>query len=321
MVQKKETNIKILLAPLQGLTDYIYRKTFSKYFQGIDLSYSPFLRIERGEIRKSKIKDVLPENNKGIKLIPQILTNDTNDFLYLVNLLKDMEYDEINWNLGCPFPMLTKQGMGSGMLQYPEKIKQILDEIFPLVNCKLSIKMRNGYDNSKSILDILPILNNFPLTEIIIHPRTGKQMYKGDVNLDIFKQCLEISSHNVSYNGDINNIERYQQFHEIFPSINSIMIGRGILANPFLASEIKKLTQPDNKKEIIGKFHDSLFEQYCSVLSGDSHILNKMVPLWEYLSTSFTNNKKIFKAIKKTNKVNKYELTVRDILKNEEWDK
>ena len=215
--------------------------------------------------------------------------------------------------------MVIKQGMGSGMLQYPQKIRQILDKILPLINCKLSIKMRNGYDNDNSILEILPILNDYELTEVIIHPRTGKQMYKGAVNLDIFKQCLKISSHNISYNGDISNIDSFQQFHEIFPNIRSIMIGRGILANPFLASQIKKLAQPENKKEIIGKFHDSLFDKYCSTLSGDSHIINKMIPLWEYMSTSFTNNKKVYKAIKKSNNLNKYELTIRDILKNEEW--
>ncbi len=321
MVQKNNTNIKISLAPLQGLTDYIFRNTFNKYFTGIDLSYSPFLRTEKGEIKKSKLKDVLPENNKGLKLIPQVLTNNSKDFLYIVRILNDMGYDEINWNLGCPFPMVVKQDMGSGMLQYPERIKQILNEIFPIINCKLSIKMRNGYDNDKSILEILPILNDYKLTEIIIHPRTGNQMYKGSVNLDIFKQCLKISSHNISYNGDINNIENFQHFHNILPEINSIMIGRGILANPFLASQIKELEQPDNKKEIISKFHDSLFEQYCSALSGDSHIINKMIPLWEYLSTSFTNSKKVFKTIKKSNKLNKYELTIRDIIRNEEWTK
>lgn len=321
MGQLKDTNINISLAPLQGLTDYIYRNTYHKYFEGINLYYSPFLRIEKGEIRKSKLKDILPENNKNIKLIPQILANSTNDFFYIANILTDLGYDEVNWNLGCPYPMVAKQGMGSGMLQYPLKIKQILDGVFGNLNCKISIKMRNGYDMDSSILEILPILNNYPLSDIIVHPRTGKQMYKGNINMDVFKKCLKISSHNISYNGDIKDIECYLQFKENFPEISRIMIGRGIIANPFLASQIKEIEQPNNKKEIIGKFHDTLFQEYCSVLSGDSHILNKMIPLWEYLSTSFTNSKKVFKAIKKSPKLNKYELTVKNILKNEDWIK
>lgn len=319
MIQKKDINVS--LAPLQGLTDYIYRKTYSKFFEGIDTYYSPFLRIEKGEIRKSKLKDILPENNKGIELIPQILTNNTKDFLYLSSILKDMGYNKINWNLGCPFPMVVKQGMGAGMLEYPEKIKNILDDISKTLDCSISLKMRIGLKEEGSILNILPLLEGKNISEIIIHPRTGKQMYKGSVNREIFRQCTTFSSHNIAYNGDIITIENYKEFHNLFPEIKHIMIGRGILANPFLASQIKDFRQPDNKKEIMGKFHDTLFKEYSCLLSGDSHILNKMIPLWEYLSSSFSNSKKVYKAIKKSNRLNKYEVTVKEILRNEDWIK
>lgn len=321
MTEKEDKKIKISLAPLQGLTDYIYRNTYAEYFTGIDLSYSPFLRIERGEIRKSRLRDILPENNKGLKMIPQILTNKSEEFLYLTNMLCDKGYEEVNWNLGCPFPMVVRQGMGSGMLQHPDKIKEILDEVMDKVNCKISIKMRNGLDDDSAILDILPILDNYDINEIIIHPRNGKQMYKGDINMDIFRQCLELSSKEISYNGDIVDIESYQQFNDNYPQVGHVMIGRGIIANPFLASEIKGIPTPENKKEIVGKFHDILFERNCAALSGNAHIMSKMTPMWEYLSQSFSNSRKVFKAIKKCSNVKKYEVAVKDILRNEDWIK
>ncbi len=320
-MEQKDNNIVLSLAPLQGLTDYTYRNTYACFFRGIDICYSPFLRLEKGEIRKSKIKDILPENNNGLHLIPQILASNSDDFLYLANIICEMGYREINWNLGCPYPMVSKQGMGAGMLKYPDKIKNTLDNILDKIDCKLSIKMRTGYDNHEDIIKILPILNKYNITSIIIHPRTAKQLYKGTIDLEAFRKCIDLSKHDISYNGDIVDVEIYNNFSNNFPNIKNIMIGRGIISNPFLASEIKGLPINDNKKEIISKFHDTLFDSYCSLLSGDSHILNKMIPFWEFLAKSFSNEKKIFKEIKKSARVSKYESTIRSIFRNEEWIK
>lgn len=321
MQQQENNNIKISLAPLQGLTDYTYRNTYASFFDGIDVSYSPFLRIEKGEIRKSKLKDILPENNKGLKLIPQILTKSSDEFLYLANIICEMEYDEINWNLGCPYPMVAKQGMGAGMLRTPDSIKNVLDDVMDKINCRLSVKMRTGYENHDDILKILPILNEYDISDITVHPRTGKQIYKGDVDLEAFRNCLGISNHEICYNGDIKDIEAYKHFNSEFPEIKSIMIGRGIISNPFLATDIKGLPVQGDRKEIIAKFHDTLFDQYCNLLSGDSHILNKMIPFWEYIAESFSNSRKVFKAVKKSYKLSKYETTVRNVFKSEDWVK
>lgn len=317
----ENNNIKISLAPLQGLTDYIFRNAFASFFEGIDLSYSPFLRIERGEVRKSRLRDILPENNKSLELIPQILTKDSEEFLYLASLVTDKGYKEINLNMGCPYPMVVKQGMGSGMLPHPDKLKKLLDDVVEKIDCKLSIKMRTGYESHEEILDLLPVLNNYPLSKIIIHPRTGKQMYKGEVDIDAFRNCLGITDKDICYNGDISDIDSFNSFRNDFPEINDIMIGRGIIGNPFLPAEIKGISIEGDKKEIVTKFHNTIFEEYSSLLSGDAHILNRMIPFWEYLSSSFSNSRKVFKAIKKSSSVKKYETNVRTVLKNEDWIK
>lgn len=312
-----ETNIS--LAPLQGLTDYNFRNTFNKYFSGIDQTYSPYLRIEKGEIRRSKYRDIEPANNNGMKLIPQILSNKEDEFIFLANNLAELGYKEINWNLGCPFPMVARHNLGSGMLNNKEQIDEILTNVLNKVNCKVSIKTRIGYENENDILDILPLLDKYELTEIIIHPRTGLQMYKGDVNLDLFEKCLDITKHNITYNGDITNIDDYKAFRQRFANIKSIMIGRGIIANPFLAADIKGLKFIGDRKEIFKQFHGDLLVSYSELLNGDLQILKRMQAFWEYFSLSFTESRKVHKKIKKATSAAKYVNAVSQIFNEEDW--
>lgn len=310
---------EISLAPLQGLTDFIFRNSFNKFFKGLDSTYSPFIRIEKGEIRRSKLRDVESELNKGSNLVPQILTNDTEEFLFLANMLTDMGYQEINWNLGCPFPMLARHNLGSGMLKEFKNIDEMLTNILPKIACKLSLKIRSGYENETDLLELLPLLEKHNLSEIIIHPRTGIQQYKGDVNKDVFEKALEISKHKLTYNGDINSLKDYKAFSKQFPSTNSIMIGRGIIANPFLAMDIKGIEVEGDRLEIFKKFHGELLVSYSELLNGDMQILKRMQGFWEYFSLSFTNSRKVYKKIRKVSNATKYVNAVNEIFREEKW--
>lgn len=317
--KQENMQTEISLAPLQGLTDFIFRNSFNKFFTGLDSTYSPFIRIEKGEIRRSKLRDIEPELNKESNLVPQILTNDTEEFIFLANMLSEMGYEEINWNLGCPFPMLARHNLGSGMLKEFEQIDQMLTNVLSKISCKLSLKIRSGYENETDLLELLPLLDKHDICEIIIHPRTGIQQYKGDVNKDVFKKALELSKHKLTYNGDINSLEDYKAFSEEFPSTSSIMIGRGIIANPFLAMDIKGIEVEGDRLEIFKKFHGELLVSYSELLNGDMQILKRMQGFWEYFSLSFTNSRKVYKKIRKAANATKYVNAVNEIFREEKW--
>lgn len=308
MVQSEKS--QILLAPLQGLTDFRFRNAYNKYFGGIDVFYSPWICLSHSkEMKKSHITDVQPENNLGYKIIPQIMTNDATDFIYLANYLSDLGHTEMNWNLGCPYPMVAKKGMGSGMLCQPLKVVEILEEVLSKITIKLSMKMRLGYENNTETPNLIPHLNQFPLTEIIIHGRTAKQMYTGKVDQYAFERCLENSKHSMVYNGDITTYNELSILKEKFPTVKKWMIGRGIIANPFLPEMIlnKKDGYPENSADLFMKFHDTLLNNYAQQLSGDKHLIMKMESFWEYFSKSFSDSHTILKRVKKAKNRNMYD--------------
>ncbi|MFA9389452.1 MAG: tRNA dihydrouridine synthase [Prolixibacteraceae bacterium] len=310
-------NLTLLSSPLQGFTDFRFRNAFHTFFGGIDTFYAPYIRLDgQKEMKSSTLRDILPKNNPNLVLIPQIMTNDADDFLLVAKRVQELGYHELNWNLGCPYPMVTKRGMGSGLLNQPEKIAQVLTKVHGESNIKVSVKMRLGYDDPTEIFKVLPVLNHFPLQNIAIHPRIGKQLYKGEVNLEAFAQCLQMTQHTVCYNGDITSVESFQEMAVRFPTISHWMIGRGLIADPFLPSMIKskQLTYPVNRIELFRKFHDTLFDNYQQAYSGSSHLLMKMVSFWEYFTTSFPNSPKGYKKLKKAKNIMAYEEAVREIL-------
>ncbi|CAN2042458.1 tRNA-dihydrouridine synthase [Candidatus Magnetomoraceae bacterium gMMP-15] len=301
-------NLKLYLAPIKGITDAIYRNTFSKYFSGFDAAVAPFISTVKGrQIKSYHLKDVLPENNSGLPVIPQIMSNNPDDFINLARCFFDMGYETINWNLGCPYPMVANKKRGSGLLPYPEMIEKILEKVIPAIPNRLSIKTRLGRINKDEIFNLMPVFNKYPLAELIIHPRTGKQMYNGHPDLDSFEKCLDLSAHSVVYNGDINDFDTFLKLSKRFKNVNHWMIGRGALANPFLPGIIK--TGQDNfscKIKKIKNFHNDLFEQYNKVLYGPSHILGKMKGHWFYLANFFPDSRKFLKKIQKTKKIDHY---------------
>ena len=300
---------QILLAPLQGLTDFRFRNAFNKHFKGIDVFYSPWICLNHDKsMKKAHTIDVQPENNKGYKIIPQIMTNDVEDFLFLANYLSDLGHTEMNWNLGCPYPMVAKRGMGSGMLCQPLKVVEILETVLNKISIKLSMKMRLGYENNQETLNLMPYLNDFPLTEILIHGRTAKQMYTGSVDRDVFEKCVSQSKHSMVYNGDITNYGELATLQNRFPSVNKWMIGRGVISNPFLPEMIlnKSDVFPSETVPKFMKFHDELMENYGQQLSGEKHLLMKMASFWEYFAKCFTDPHAVNKRIKKAKNINSY---------------
>lgn len=312
----------LLSSPLQGFTDFRFRNTFNKYFGGIDTFYAPYIRLNgKFQIKPAYERDILPKNNTEIEVIPQIMTNDADEFLFVAKYVQQLGYKELNWNLGCPYPMVTKRGMGAGLINESEKIDTILEKIHAESDIIVSMKMRMGYENSEEILHTLPILEKYPIKNIAIHARIGKQLYKGGVDLDAFQRCVDNTSHKVYYNGDITSVAVFNQMTERFPAIDHWMIGRGIIADPFLPSMIKNTSSeyPKDRIEIFSKFHDTLFDEYDQALSGPKHIMMKMYHFWEYFSTSFNNPHKALKKIKKAKNIRAYEEAVRSILMDERY--
>ncbi|MBU0682177.1 MAG: tRNA-dihydrouridine synthase family protein [Proteobacteria bacterium] len=294
------------LAPLRGLTDAIYRNTFARHFPGFDLTVAPFLTTFKGnKVKSAKLDDLLPENNRDLPVVPQILSKDAEQFKVLASMLFDLGYETVNWNLGCPYPMVANKGRGSGLLPDPTKIAAFLETIADMP-CRLSIKTRIGRRCSAEIKELMPIFNAFPLEELIIHPRLGVQLYKGEVDLDTFALCLENSANPVTYNGDICTLADFTRLSTRFPEVQRWMIGRGALCDPFLPSLIKDIELPQQPLATIKAFHDELYRLYGQRLSGGSHLLGRMKAVWFYLAGSFTNSKKLLKKIQKINKIESY---------------
>ncbi|MDX1774372.1 tRNA-U20a,U20b-dihydrouridine synthase [Oceanihabitans sediminis] len=312
--------ITLLSSPLQGFTDFRFRNAFHHYFGGIDTFYAPYIRLNgKLKIKQSYQNDLQLENNSTTNLIPQVMTNDADEFLFVVKYVQSLGYKELNWNLGCPYPMVTKSGMGSGLICNPTKIDEILKRAHNETDITVSMKMRMGYEHAEEILDTFPILDNYPLKSIAIHARIGKQLYKGPVDLEAFSRCLDSTKHKLYYNGDITSVEAFQKIQERFPSIDHFMIGRGLIADPFLPSMIKNNTNeyPKNRWDIFSEFHDTIYQQYDEYLSGPTPIKMKMLGFWEYFSQSFSNPQKTYKAIKKAGNQVKYKNAVSEILSKE----
>jgi tRNA-dihydrouridine synthase B len=312
---QKSSELKIYFAPLQESTDYIYRNAHSKYFDSVDKYFAPYIvRQNDGTIKKSHLRDIQAENNIGNPLIPQILAGNTNDFVFLAKVLQDNGYGEINWNLGCPYPMVTNKGLGAGLLPHPDKIKAILEESLAQINAKVSVKLRTGLTSHDDILNVAAVLKEFPLSEIILHPRFAKQLYKESPNVEIYRNVIEILGQHLIYNGDIEAINDFNRLTELFPYSTTWMIGRGILKNPFFPSSLKGHPEPDKtqKEKILRNFHDEIILGYSKLLSGDSHLLMRMEKFWSYFSFAFPDQHKTFKRIKKAANISKYEIAVNE---------
>jgi tRNA-dihydrouridine synthase len=307
--------ITLCLAPLHGVTDHLFRQAFFAHFPGFDSAMAPFIASTHSDrIRRLHFRDLMPAVNAGIHLIPQILSSDAPGMVKTASLLAGMGYDEVNWNLGCPFPRVTGKGRGSGMLPHPERIRSILDETCPLLQTALSIKLRLGLSDSAEILRLVPLFNEYPLKRIFIHPRIGVQMYRGDVDLERFGEALALSRHEVIYNGDIKTCADLAVLRQRFPRVREWMIGRWAIRDPFLPGRIKGLADETDPVPRIRSFHEELYNRYCRALNGPHHVLNKMKEIWQYLGDALPQSRVELGKLAKSTTTGEYESWAERIL-------
>lgn len=310
-----QNNMSIYFAPLQEFTDSTYRNAYNKYFSGVYKYFTPYLQVVKEfSVKSSHLKEVMPENNSVPYLVPQILAGTPGEFTYLAKLLCEFGYKEINWNLGCPYPMVTKKGRGSGLLTTPGRIEDILEEAFSTLDCRISVKARLGLESDEDIFKVLEILNKFPLEEVIVHPRTARQLYRGTPDNESFARVAGLLKQELVYNGDIVDKQTFKLAKERFPGIKRWMIGRGILSNPWLPAIINGEQLPELKEqiEVLQSFHGEIFHSYSGKLSGRSHLLTRMLKFWTYFCHNFPEPRKALKRIKKAGTLDKYELAVRE---------
>ncbi len=307
----------LYMGPIRGGTDHIYRNTFAAHFDGYDLAVAPFINcIGTNKITPKYVRVLLPENNTGMPVIPQILSKSAEGFFRLANFLTDMGYDTINWNLGCPYPQVARKQRGSGLLPHTDKIRQFLDHVIPKLSGHLTIKTRLGREHKDELFRLIPVFNEYPIEEVIIHARTGKQMYEGVPDVDAFETALSMCNHPVVYNGDIRTADDFKRLSKRLSApgrqkINRWMIGRWAMVDPYLPMVIKTgkdTTEPEHKVKKMKAFHDDLYDQYSRVLHGPSHIIDRMKGLMMYFSLAFKENKKTLKKIKKARTPEQYEM-------------
>ncbi|MDO4167460.1 MAG: tRNA-dihydrouridine synthase family protein [Eubacteriales bacterium] len=310
--------MRYYFAPLEGIAGYRYRNAHHQFFPGMDRYYSPFVVTRDGGIMKQKeLRDILPENNRGLDLVPQILTNIPENFLQASGQMKELGYEEVNLNLGCPSGTVTGKGRGAGFLR-PERriqLQKFLDEIFTHAEVKISVKTRIGWDDPEDFREILELLNTYPIQELTVHPRTRQEFYRGRVHRDIFAYAYEHSSNPLCYNGDICTVEDYDQLLQDFPDLGAVMIGRGLIADPTLVSRLQGY---EVTKGQVWEFYQTIFRTYQDALSGDTPLLHKMKELWIFMAQSFTDSEKYLKKIKKTKSLTEYQTTVQRLFEEQE---
>lgn len=318
---------KYYLAPLEGITGYIYRNAYHTYFSPMDKYFTPFIETHtKRSFNARELNDILPEHNQNMYVVPQLLTNQADDLIRTVRDLEAMGYQEINLNLGCPSGTVVSRKKGSGFLAVPEQLDDFLAKIFTEIEIPISIKTRIGVKEPEEFANLLTIYNKYPLKELIIHPRVREDYYKNTPNLAVFETALSVSKNPICYNGDIFTKETAWQIQKQFAAdtaadekkVSAIMLGRGIIANPLLLEQIQgKETTPDAKQRLYA-FHNQLLSDYSKVISGDKNVLFKMKELWSYFGNSFTESEKYCKKIRKTERIREYEQIVASLFREQE---
>ncbi len=302
----------LMLAPLRGVTTLLYRRVYAAHFDCIDVAMSPFVPTVRAEkINPRVLADVDPAANAGaLPLIPQIIGREAVDIRRMAEALAELGYGEVNWNLGCPWPQVAKKKRGSGLLPYPEYIDEVLTHVLPGLGCRFSVKVRLGYTDPGELMRLVPVLNRHGLSEVTIHPRTGSQMYEGVCDIDRFEEAYRALEHRVVYNGDICTVADYERLKGRFPSITHWMLGRGVIADPFLPARIKGLPMPADEALVLRRFHDDLLRRFQDVLHGDSQVLGKMKEQWTYMSVRFPGRERELRRLLRSRDIQGYLLCV-----------
>lgn len=323
--------MNLYFAPLEGIGGYIYRSAQAEFFGKADKYFSPFISpAKERRIRTREYRDVCPENNGNIRLIPQILTNDAELFCRTAEELAQMGYKEVNLNLGCPSKTVVTKYCGAGFLGKPELLDIFLEQICEKAQMKISIKTRIGMEDPEEFEHLLEIYNKYPLEELIIHPRVQTDYYTNHPRMETFCYAVKHAAIPLVYNGDIFSAEDYHvRMMQILPGgqegspdagaqrgISAVMLGRGVLADPALFGEIRGTERLEKKK--LQAFHDKLLADYTAVLSGETNVLYKMKELWFYMIPMFENYEKYAKRIRKSRRICDYKEAVRSLFAEQE---
>lgn len=275
----------MILAPMQGLTEVLFRRVYEECLPGaIAQAVSPFLSLTHGNLADAweKIEDVLPENNvSSIPVIPQILGKEADEFIALGNRLYDIGYTEINWNMGCPMRKVAAKHRGSGILPYPDEVKAILDAVMPNLKPTLSVKVRLGLKDTGEIFRLIPILNDYPLKSVTVHPRLGRQQYNGHPDLETFGRVLPLIKAPVIYNGDICTGGDARRIRERFPQVADLMVGRGVLYRPTLPLDIAEPDRDTSRdRQLAAHFISRLVEEILSIFPTEQSKIRKIKEYW-----------------------------------------
>ncbi len=312
--------MKFYFAPMEGITGYPFRNAFQQYFTGIDRYYTPFLSAnDTFSFTTRELRDTDPALNHVPELVPQIITNNSEMFVWAIGEMVKLGYTEINLNAGCPSGTVVAKNKGAGMLRYPDKLDSFLEETFDQldrqnIKCSISVKTRIGIHDPSESEELITIYNRYPINDLIIHSRVQKEFYRGDVHYDIFRNFIDNSRAHLVYNGDIRTKDDYDKITQLFPEIDTVMIGRGLLMNPALVREINgggPLTLDEVKS-----FHDSLLENYIPEMGSDKNVLFKVKEYWGWLSKSFTDSDRYMKEIRKAKNLSEYRSAVRNLMAN-----
>lgn len=300
-------------APLEGITNATFRTIHARMFPGMTAYFSPFVtpRSKRSLTARDS-NDIHPANNKGLTLVPQILTNSAEGFLETAEAIAELGYPVVNLNLGCPSGTVVSKGRGSGFLAYQPELEKFLEDICAKCPIPVSVKTRIGVDYEEEWEELLPIFNRFPLHQLIIHPRLRREFYKGTPHMDVFRDALRQSVNPVVYNGDLFTPEDVARFSVDFPEVQTVMLGRGLITDPALVRQCQG--GPALTNDELRRFHDDILSAYLSILPGERAVLFKIKELWNYWGLRFPDAAKPLKQIKKSQRLSDYRNAVDAIL-------
>ena len=298
--------MRYYFAPMEGLTDSIYRRIHHKYFSGVDAYYMPFISptvhrcLTNREAREVPFADTMP-----FRAVPQLMTKVAEDFLWAAQECQDRGYDEVNLNVGCPSGTVVAKKKGSGMLEDPENLDRFLDAIFASSSLPISVKTRLGLTDPQEFPRILEIYNQYPIKELTVHPRVRKQFYDGDVDMGMFRYALDNSKNRLCFNGNLRNLSEVKAFEQEFPEIEAVMIGRGLIGNP-------AMLEPGGESKLEA-FHDELLETYIVEFGGARNAMFRMKENWRHMIWMFGDNEKLWKKLRKCTDVKEYRSLVQEI--------
>lgn len=300
--------MRYYFAPLEGLTDRIYRRLHHTYFGGVDRYYTPFLSptVHRGLTAREQ-RELPQADTLGFCVVPQLLTKNADDFLWMASACRDLGYEEVNLNAGCPSGTVTAKGKGSGLLRDTDALDAFLDSIFSKAPLPISVKTRIGYNTAEEFADILAVYNQYPIQELTIHPRVRKDFYNGPVDMDCFRYAVQNSKAPVCYNGSLRTREEVEAFSNGYPQIDAVMLGRGLIANPGL------LTAGGTTVQALEQFHNALLEEYICAFGSSRNAMFRMKENWRHWLCLFEDSHKLGKRLRKATDENEYKAVTREI--------